>query len=43
MVPVHDVCPVKVKLQVADAGFAEAVSVKENPFAALAGLKKSGK
>lgn len=42
MVPVHDVCPVKVKLQVADVGFEEATAAKENPFAALAGLKKSG-
>jgi len=42
MVPVHEVCPVKVKLQVADAGFEEATAAKENPFAALAGLKKSG-
>ncbi len=43
MVPVHDVCPVKVKLQVADEGFEEANAAKENPFAALAGLKKPGK
>jgi uncharacterized protein len=38
VVPRHGVCPVTVKLAAVDADF-EAVSVKPNPFAALAVLK----
>jgi uncharacterized protein len=38
VVPRHEVCPVPVKLAAVDADF-EAVSVKPNPFAALAVLK----
>ena len=39
MVPVHDVCPVPVKLSVADPDFEEAAEAKVNPFAALSSLK----
>lgn len=39
VVPRHDVCPVNLKLAVADADFAEP-SEKPHPFAVLAGLKK---
>jgi uncharacterized protein len=38
VVPRHEVCPVAVKLAAIDADF-EAVSVKPNPFLALASLK----
>jgi uncharacterized protein len=38
VVPRHEVCPVPVKLAAVDVDF-EAVSVKPNPFAALAVLK----
>ena len=39
-VPKHDVCPVPVVLQVADAEFVDAPVEKPNPFAALEQLKK---
>ena len=39
-VPKHEVCPVPVKLQVADADFADEPAEKPNPFAALEQLKK---
>lgn len=39
-VPKHEVCPVAIKLQVADADFAEEPSERPNPFAALEQLKK---
>jgi uncharacterized protein len=38
VVPRHEVCPVAVKLAAVDADF-EAVSVRPNPFLALASLK----
>lgn len=39
-VPKHDVCPVPVKLQVADPDFVEEPAEKPNPFAVLEQLKK---
>jgi uncharacterized protein len=39
-VPKHDLCPVPVTLQVADAAFADPPVDKPNPFAALEQLKK---
>jgi uncharacterized protein len=42
MVPTHDKCPVHVKFEAVDEGFDEAAAAKPNPFAALAGLKKTG-
>jgi uncharacterized protein len=42
LVPRHDVCPVDVKLAVADADF-EQQQEKPHPFAALASLKSSSK
>jgi uncharacterized protein len=42
VVPRHEVCPVPVKLAVADANFDESAP-KPNPFAVLAGLKGHGK
>jgi uncharacterized protein len=41
MVPTHDKCPVHVKFEAVDEGFDEAAAAKPNPFAALAGLKKT--
>jgi len=38
LVPRHDICPVAVKLAVADADF-EVAAEKPNPFAQLAQLK----
>jgi uncharacterized protein len=38
--PRHEVCPVEVKLAVADAEFEEASTEKINPFAVLASLQK---
>lgn len=38
-VPRHDVCPVDVKLQAADAGFDASEASKPNPFAVLQKLK----
>ena len=40
VVPLHDECPVEVKMAAVDADFEEAVAAKPNPFAALAGLQK---
>lgn len=40
LVPLHDVCPIPVKMAVVDPDFEEAVATKPNPFAALASLKK---
>jgi uncharacterized protein len=37
--PRHEVCPVSVKLAVADPGFEEPAAVRENPFALLQRLK----
>ena len=37
--PVHDVCPVPVKLSVADADFDESEAAKPNPFAVLGALR----
>ena len=39
LIPKHEVCPVAVKLAVADPGFEAALEQKVNPFAVLAGLK----
>ena len=39
--PKHDVCPKPVKLQVADADFADEPEEKPNPFAVLQQLKKT--
>lgn len=39
LVPLHEVCPVKIKMAVADKGF-DAPADKPNPFAVLAQLKK---
>lgn len=39
-VPKHEVCPVPVRMQVADAAFTDAPLEKPNPFAALGQLKK---
>lgn len=39
LIPKHEVCPVAVKLAVADPGFEVALEQKANPFAVLAGLK----
>ena len=40
VVPKHEVCPVAVKLQVADADFVDEPVEKANPFALLEQLKK---
>lgn len=40
--PKHPVCPVPVKLQVADPNFVDAPAEKPNPFAVLQQLKKKG-
>jgi uncharacterized protein len=40
VVPKHDVCPVVVQLQVADADFVDEPAEKPNPFAVLGQLKK---
>ena len=40
MVPLHDVCPVPVKMAVADPGFEAQAEAKPHPFAALGALKK---
>lgn len=37
--PVHEICPVPVKLSVADADFEEAEAAKPNPFAVLDALR----
>jgi uncharacterized protein len=42
MVPLHDVCPVPVKMTVQDPDFVEASEAKVNPFATLAKLKSEG-
>lgn len=42
LIPKHEVCPVPVKLAVADAGFETAQSERQQPFAVL-GQLKSGK
>ena len=42
MVPTHDTCPVQVKLDAVDEGFEAAAAARPHPFAALAGLKKTG-
>ena len=39
LVPRHEVCPVEVKLAVADSAFEAALLEKTQPFAALAQLK----
>ena len=39
MVPMHDECPVELKLESATQGFEEANTEKANPFAALASLR----
>ena len=39
VVPRHDVCPVEVKLSVADKEFEAEMAAKPNPFAALSRLK----
>ena len=38
--PVHEVCPVPVKLSVSDADFEESEAVKPNPFAVLGALRQ---
>jgi uncharacterized protein len=38
LIPKHEVCPVPVKLEAADAEFDAPAAVKPNPFAALSGL-----
>jgi uncharacterized protein len=43
MVPVHEECPVPVKMEAIDDDFEEANATKPNPFAALVGLKKANK
>ena len=40
--PKHEICPKLVKLQVADADFADEPEEKPNPFAVLQQLKKTG-
>ena len=40
--PKHEVCPVQIKLQVADPDFVEPDAEKVNPFAVLEQLKKGG-
>lgn len=40
LVPMHEECPKRVKLQVTDAGFEEQAEEKPNPFAVLQQLKK---
>lgn len=40
VVPMHAVCPVAVKLAVADEAFEDETPAKPNPFAVLAGLKR---
>jgi uncharacterized protein len=42
VVPKHEVCPVPVKLQVADADFVDVPEEKPNPFSVLEQLKKKG-
>jgi uncharacterized protein len=39
LIPMHDVCPVPVKLTAADVGFEAATGDKPNPFAVLAKLQ----
>ena len=41
MVPMHERCPVKVKLAVQDPDFVDESAPEQHPFAALAGLKKA--
>lgn len=41
-VPMHETCPLPVKLTVADADFADAPEEKPNPFAVLQQLKDKG-
>jgi uncharacterized protein len=43
VVPKHDVCPVPIKLQVADADFVDEPTEKPNPFAVLEQLKKKSR
>ena len=38
LIPRHDICPVSVKLAVADADFADSAVAKPSPFAALSAL-----
>ena len=40
LVPMHEVCPVAVKLAIADEAFEDETTAKPNPFAVLAGLKR---
>ncbi|MEO6973215.1 MAG: YceD family protein [Rhodoferax sp.] len=40
LVPMHEVCPVTVKLAVADESFEDETKAKANSFAVLAGLKR---
>ena len=40
LIPRHEVCPVPVKLTVADADFADSAATQPNPFAALSSLVK---
>ena len=40
LVPLHDVCPIPVKMAVVDPDFEEAAADKPHPFAALAALQK---
>lgn len=42
MVPMHDACPVPVKLAIADANFDDAAHQNPNPFAVLGKLKNGG-
>jgi uncharacterized protein len=39
-VPTHDVCPMEIKMQVADADFVDEVEKKPNPFAVLDQIRK---
>lgn len=41
MVPMHEACPVAVKLEARDADFVDEAAPESNPFAKLAALKKS--
>ena len=42
MVPMHETCPVPVKLEVRDPDFVDEDAPEAHPFAALAALKKPG-
>jgi uncharacterized protein len=37
--PVHEVCPIPVKLSVSDADFEESEAARPNPFAVLGALR----